>query len=101
MLSTDALVAGLDIHKKTVVVVILQKGQPDQDHATGTFGTTPFGLKELVGFLRQQFISNARRISSLTLCTFLTTRYFQTTMVWTVCAAPMHSSLIATSMPET
>jgi transposase len=53
MLSTDSLVAGLDVHKKTVVVVILQKGQPDQDHATGTFGTTAFGLKELAAFLRQ------------------------------------------------
>jgi hypothetical protein len=42
----DTLVAGLDVHKKTVVVVILQKGQPDQDHATGTFGTTQFGWKE-------------------------------------------------------
>ena len=47
MSSMDTLVAGLDVHKKTVVVVILQKGQPDQDHATGTFGTTQFGLKEL------------------------------------------------------
>ena len=28
MLSMDTLVAGLDVHKKTVVVVILQKGQP-------------------------------------------------------------------------
>jgi hypothetical protein len=46
MLSTDALVAGLDVHKKAVVVVILQKGQPDRDHATGTFGTTQFGLKQ-------------------------------------------------------
>jgi transposase len=53
MLSTDSLVAGLDVHKKTVVVVILQKGQPDQDHATGTFGTPAFGLKELAAFLRQ------------------------------------------------
>lgn len=40
MSSMDTLVAGLDVHKKTVVVVILQKGQPDQDHATGTFSTT-------------------------------------------------------------
>src|SRR5919199_5004374 len=58
MLSTDSLVAGLDVHKKTVVVVILQKGQPDQDHASGTFGTTQFGLKELAAFLRQQGVTH-------------------------------------------
>jgi transposase len=57
MLSMDTLVAGLDVHKKTVVVVILQKGQPDQDHATGTFGTTQFGLKELAAFLRQHQVT--------------------------------------------
>jgi transposase len=58
MLSTDALVAGLDVHKKTVVVVILQKGQPDRDYATGTFGTTSFGLRELVAFLRQHGVTH-------------------------------------------
>jgi transposase len=57
MLSMDTLVAGLDVYKKTVVVVILQKGQPDQDHATGTFGTTQFGLKELAAFLRQHQVT--------------------------------------------
>jgi hypothetical protein len=39
------LVAGLDIHKKTVVVVVLQNAQPEQDYASSTFGTTQFGLK--------------------------------------------------------
>src|SRR3982750_2695974 len=58
MQSPNDLVAGLDVHKKTVVVVILQKGQPDQDHATGTFGTTQFGLKELVAFLRQHGVTH-------------------------------------------
>jgi transposase len=57
MLSMDTLVAGLDVHKKTVVVVILQKGQPEQDHATGTFGTTQFGLQELTAFLRQHGVT--------------------------------------------
>jgi TPR repeat protein len=47
-------VAGLDVHKKTVVVIVLQSMQPDQDFASGIFGTTQFGLKELVAFLRQQ-----------------------------------------------
>jgi transposase len=58
MLLPDSLVAGLDVHKKTVVVVILQKGQPDQDHATGTFGTTSCGLKELAAFLRQHGVTH-------------------------------------------
>jgi len=58
MLSPTDLVAGLDVHKKTVVVVILQKGQPDQDHATGTFGTTQFGLKQLAAFLRQHGVTH-------------------------------------------
>src|SRR3954453_3900543 len=58
MLSMDTLVAGLDVHKKTVVVVILQKGQPEQDYASGTFGTTQFGLKELAAFLRQHEVTH-------------------------------------------
>jgi transposase len=57
MQSPNDLVAGLDVHKKTVVVVILQKGQPDQDYATGTFGTTQFGLKQLAAFLRQHKVT--------------------------------------------
>jgi transposase len=52
------LVAGLDVHKRTVVVVILQGSQPDQDYASGTFGTTQFGLKELAGFLRQHGVTH-------------------------------------------
>jgi hypothetical protein len=53
MKSPYNLVAGLDIHKKTVVVVVLQSAQPEQDYVSGTFGTTQFGLKELAVFLRQ------------------------------------------------
>ena len=51
------LVAGLDIHKKTVVVVVLQNAQPEQDYASSTFGTTQFGLRELVAFLRQHGVT--------------------------------------------
>ena len=47
-------VAGIDVHKKTVFVVVLQSVQRDQDVASGLFGTTQFGLRELVAFLRQQ-----------------------------------------------
>ena len=52
------LVAGLDIHKKTVVVVVLQNAQPEQDYASSTFGTTQFGLKELAAFLRQHGVTH-------------------------------------------
>jgi transposase len=46
-------VAGLDVHKKSVVVVVLQSDQPDEDYAADIFGTTRFGLNQLIAFLRQ------------------------------------------------
>lgn len=52
------MVAGLDVHKKTVVVAVLQNANPDCDHASGIFGTTQFGLKELADFLRQHGVSH-------------------------------------------
>jgi transposase len=52
-------VAGLDVHKKTVVVVVLQSAQPDDDYASGIFGTTQFGLKELITFLRRHGVTHA------------------------------------------
>ena len=58
MKSPYNFVAGLDIHKKTVVVVVLQSAQPDQDYASGTFGTTQFGLKELAVFLWQYGVTH-------------------------------------------
>jgi hypothetical protein len=51
------LVAGLDVHKKTVVAVVLQSAQPEQDYASSIFGTTQFGLQGTGGFL-----AAARRI---------------------------------------
>jgi transposase len=59
MESLYGTVAGMDVHKKTVVVVVLQSVQPDQDYASGIFGTTQFGLKELVAFLRQHGVTHA------------------------------------------
>ncbi len=59
MESLYGTVAGLDVHKKTVVVVVLQSVQPDQDYASGIFGTTQFGMQELVAFLRQHGITHA------------------------------------------
>jgi transposase len=52
MESSTGKVAGLDIHKKTVVVVILQSGDADRDYATAIFGTTCFGLKQLIDCLQ-------------------------------------------------
>jgi hypothetical protein len=40
MESLHGNVAGMDVHKRTVVVVVLQSTQPDQDYASGIFGTT-------------------------------------------------------------
>jgi transposase len=51
--------AGLDIHKKTVVVVVLDREHPDEDCAAGVFGTTRYGLNELIGFLRQHGVTHA------------------------------------------
>lgn len=59
MESVYGTVAGMDVHKKTVVVVVLQRVQPDQDYASGIFGTTQFGLRELVAFLRQHGVTHA------------------------------------------
>jgi transposase len=58
MESVYNMVAGLDIHKKTVVVVVLHNAQPDCDYASGVFGTTQAGLRELVGFLRQHNVTD-------------------------------------------
>ena len=48
MESLQKMVAGLDVHKKTVVVLVLHSDHPDQNHAAGVFGTTRWGLNELV-----------------------------------------------------
>jgi len=40
-------------------VVVLQRDQPDEDHATGIFGTTRSGLGELMAFLRQHGVRHA------------------------------------------
>jgi hypothetical protein len=58
MESIYGTVAGLDVHKKTVVVVVLQSSQPDQGYAGGIFGTTHFGLKELAAFVQQHGVTH-------------------------------------------
>ena len=39
-------------------MVVLESAQPDHDYAGGIFGTTLFGLKELVAFLRQHGVTH-------------------------------------------
>lgn len=58
MSSVHGVVAGIDIHKRIVVVVLLNSCQPEQDHATGRFGTTQFGLQQLVAFLLQHEVTH-------------------------------------------
>ena len=42
MPSVHGTVAGIDVHKKVLVVVVLQSANPEVDCATGRFGTTHF-----------------------------------------------------------
>jgi hypothetical protein len=50
MKSVHGVVAGLDVHKKSVVDVVLHVDCPDEDDAAGVFGTTQFGLNELIAW---------------------------------------------------
>jgi transposase len=59
MESVQGMVAGLDVHKKTVVVVVLHADHPDQSDVAGVFGTTRYGLNELIAFLRQHGVTHA------------------------------------------
>ncbi len=59
MESVHGTVAGLDVHKKTVIAVVLQRDHSDEDHAAGVFGTTRFGLNELIAFLGQHGVRHA------------------------------------------
>ena len=51
-------VAGLDVHKKTVVAVVLQSDS-EEDQAAAVFGTTRHGLNELTAFLQQHGVTHA------------------------------------------
>ena len=59
MKTVHGVVAGLDIHKKSVIVVVLHADCPDEEYAAGVFGTTRFGLNELIAFLRQHEVTHA------------------------------------------
>ena len=51
-------VAGIDVHKRILVVVVLDRSTPDRDHATARFGTTHQARQELVEFLRFHQVSH-------------------------------------------
>jgi len=53
MSSAYERVAGIDVHKKILVVVVLDSRCPDRDCASAKFGTTATQLKELAAFLRR------------------------------------------------
>ena len=59
MESIHGRVAGLDVHKKTVVAVVLQSYHSEEDYAAAVFGTTRYGLNELIAFLRQHGVTHA------------------------------------------
>ena len=59
MESVHGTVAGLDVHKKTVVAVVLDSDHSEEDHASAVFGTTRHGLNELIAFLRQHEVTHA------------------------------------------
>lgn len=57
MPSAHGTVAGIDVHKKILVVVVLRSEDPDHDLAIGRFGTAHFGLEQLAAFLRQHGVT--------------------------------------------
>jgi len=57
MSSMHGTVAGIDVHKKMLVVVILRSANPEVDYATGRFGTTHYALEQLAAFLRQHGVT--------------------------------------------
>jgi hypothetical protein len=41
---------------------VLQSDHADEDHAAGVFGTTRYGLNELIAFLRQHGVTHGNGI---------------------------------------
>ena len=52
MNSDNTIVAGIDVHKRILVVVVLQGSTPERDYAAARFGASHQGRKELLEFLR-------------------------------------------------
>jgi hypothetical protein len=57
MNSPNLIVAGIDVHKRILVVVVLDSSQPDRDHATAQFGTSYQARQDWVAFLRLHQVS--------------------------------------------
>lgn len=57
MTASSARVAGIDVHKKVLVVVVVDGSDTGQDFATGSFGATHSGLSELDQFLAGHGVS--------------------------------------------
>jgi transposase len=51
-------VAGIDVHKRILVVVLLHSSAPERDHATARFGATHMERQKLVEFLRFHQVSH-------------------------------------------
>lgn len=58
MNSQNLIVAGIDVHKRILVVVLVDSAQPDRDHATAQFGTSYHARQELAAFLRSYQVSH-------------------------------------------
>lgn len=58
MNSQNNVVAGIDVHKRILVVVLLQGSSPDHDHATARFGASHQGRQELLEFLRFHHVNH-------------------------------------------
>jgi transposase len=58
MNSQKLIVAGIDVHKRILVVVVLDSSETDHDFATAQFGTSYQARQELVAFLRSHQVSH-------------------------------------------
>ena len=58
MNSQNTVVAGIDVHKRILVVVLLRSSETDRDYATGQFGASYQARQELVAFLRSHQVSH-------------------------------------------
>jgi transposase len=58
MNARNNIVAGIDVHKRILVVVVLHSSAPERDHATARFGTTYQARQQLVEFLRFHQVSH-------------------------------------------
>ena len=58
MNSPNLIVAGIDVHKRILVVVLVDSSQPDRDYATAQFGTSYQARQDLAAFLRSHQVSH-------------------------------------------